>query len=194
MIAFQIPIGLPEPEALAGRVIIPLDSRDVPPGLLYVGHLRDRTLPVASARFADQITTTFAARYDYNWQGAWDQQGQRKSRALFRPAAAGYLKLMRTIEKLDEEKDSRLVESASWLVSAKSAMSAKYPHACSGECPLSAQTDREADVTFRPNRRHLWSGEGCGSRGGWQYQWCDAGVSGRGVRRNKPLEAGLAVE
>ena len=66
IIAFQIPIGLPEPEHFPGRVSVPLDSRDVPPGLLYLGHLRDRTLPVAAARFADQLATTFVAGYDYN--------------------------------------------------------------------------------------------------------------------------------
>ncbi len=64
IIAFQIPIGLPEQSP--GRVSVPLDSRDVPPGLLYLGHLRDRTLPVAAARFADQLATTFVAAYDYN--------------------------------------------------------------------------------------------------------------------------------
>jgi len=65
MIAFQIPIGLPPGESFAGRVSVPLDARDVPPGLLYLGHLRDRALPVAAARFADQLATTFAADYDY---------------------------------------------------------------------------------------------------------------------------------
>ncbi|MCA8928558.1 MAG: LysR family transcriptional regulator [Alphaproteobacteria bacterium] len=65
IIGFQIPIGLPEPEAFGDRVSIPLDARDVPPGLLYLGHLRDRTLPVAAARFADQLATTFVADYDY---------------------------------------------------------------------------------------------------------------------------------
>lgn len=65
IIAFQIPIGLPDPEQFSGRVSIPLDARDVPPGLLYLGHLRDRTLPVAAARFADQLANTFVAHYDY---------------------------------------------------------------------------------------------------------------------------------
>lgn len=65
IIAFQIPIGLPDPEQFLGRVSIPLDARDVPPGLLYLGHLRDRTLPVAAARFADQLANTFVAHYDY---------------------------------------------------------------------------------------------------------------------------------
>jgi DNA-binding transcriptional LysR family regulator len=66
VIAFQIPIGLPEPGRLGDRVSIPLDSRDVPPGLLYLGHLRDRTLPVAAARFADQLATAFVSGYDYS--------------------------------------------------------------------------------------------------------------------------------
>jgi len=66
MIAFQIPIGLPATDRFAGRVIVPLDANDVPPGLLYLGHLRDRSLPVASARFADKIASAFAAAYDYS--------------------------------------------------------------------------------------------------------------------------------
>ena len=65
IIAFQIPIGLPDSDQFSGRVSIPLDARDVPPGLLYLGHLRDRTLPVAAARFADQLANTFVAHYDY---------------------------------------------------------------------------------------------------------------------------------
>lgn len=65
IIAFQIPIGLPDPDQFSGRVSIPLDARDVPPGLLYLGHLRDRTLPVAAARFADQLANTFVTHYDY---------------------------------------------------------------------------------------------------------------------------------
>jgi len=66
ILGFQIPVGLPEPGRFPGRVSVPLDARDVPPGLLYLGHLRDRTLPVAAARFADQLATTFVAGYDYS--------------------------------------------------------------------------------------------------------------------------------
>lgn len=66
LVAFQIPVGLPPPAQFSGRVSVPLDVRDVPPGLLYLGHLRDRTLPVAAARFADQLATVFVAGYDYS--------------------------------------------------------------------------------------------------------------------------------
>jgi DNA-binding transcriptional LysR family regulator len=66
IITFQIPIGLPMGGDLIKRKIVPLDPRDARPGLLYLGQLRDRTLPVAAARFADQIANTFAKTFDYN--------------------------------------------------------------------------------------------------------------------------------
>lgn len=61
-ISFHIPIGLPAKpdDALAIRTI---DPRDVPAGLLYMGQLRGRTLPVAAARFADQIAKALHARF-----------------------------------------------------------------------------------------------------------------------------------
>ncbi|MFK7964608.1 MAG: LysR family transcriptional regulator [Burkholderiaceae bacterium] len=56
IISFQIPIGLDQANAAAqGLVMRPLDERDAPAGTLYVGQLKSRTLPVAAARFADQI-------------------------------------------------------------------------------------------------------------------------------------------
>lgn len=63
VISFQIPIGLPTKDIPIGSVIRPIDSRDVPTGLIYFGQLRGRTLPVAVARFADQIIKTLQARY-----------------------------------------------------------------------------------------------------------------------------------
>jgi hypothetical protein len=42
----------------------PLDKRDVPAGVLYMGQLRGRTLPVAAARFAAQLSTALASRYE----------------------------------------------------------------------------------------------------------------------------------
>ena len=33
----------------------PIDTRDVPPGLLYLAQMRGRTLPVAAANFARQL-------------------------------------------------------------------------------------------------------------------------------------------
>ncbi|MDO8883713.1 MAG: LysR family transcriptional regulator [Pseudotabrizicola sp.] len=59
-IAFQIPIGLrlwPD----SGMVALPLSSRDVPSGNLLLGQMRGRTLPVASARFAQSLRLALEA-------------------------------------------------------------------------------------------------------------------------------------
>lgn len=58
----QIPIGTPtDPD---DRIVSrPLDVRDVPHGVLSVLQLRGRTLPVAAARFMDQIVRALEARY-----------------------------------------------------------------------------------------------------------------------------------
>ena len=53
-IAFQIPIGL-KPSPGSGMAVRPLSSRDVPAGNLLLGQMRGRTLPVASARFAQSL-------------------------------------------------------------------------------------------------------------------------------------------
>lgn len=62
-ISFQIPIGLPDSGWIADLVTRPVDARDVPPGLIYMGQLRGRTLPVAVARFADQVARVLHTRY-----------------------------------------------------------------------------------------------------------------------------------
>jgi DNA-binding transcriptional LysR family regulator len=64
LISFQIPIGLPTNGERAEVVSCPVDVRDVPPGLLYFGQLRGRTLPVAAARFAHQMLESFVRRFD----------------------------------------------------------------------------------------------------------------------------------
>lgn len=66
VLTFQIPIGLPANLQGQDMVSRPIDVGDVPPGLLYVGQLRGRTLPVAAARFANQMLETFAERFDCN--------------------------------------------------------------------------------------------------------------------------------
>ncbi|SLN15339.1 LysR family transcriptional regulator [Roseisalinus antarcticus] len=53
-IAFQIPIGLNVDE-VDELVIRPLSTRDLPAGNLLLGQMRGRTLPVASARFAQGL-------------------------------------------------------------------------------------------------------------------------------------------
>jgi len=64
ILAFQIPIGLPRTDDADDIASAEIDSRDVPPGLLYFGQLHGRTLPVAAARFAHQMLETFEARFD----------------------------------------------------------------------------------------------------------------------------------
>lgn len=53
-ISFQIPIGL-LPAVDSQLVVRRLPERDVRPGLLLLGQMRGRTLPVASAKFAQQV-------------------------------------------------------------------------------------------------------------------------------------------
>ncbi|MBL6957946.1 MAG: LysR family transcriptional regulator [Rhodospirillales bacterium] len=66
ILAFQIPIGLPDAKLRPELVNRPIDIRDVPPGSIYVGQLRGRALSVAAARFANQMIETFVERYDCN--------------------------------------------------------------------------------------------------------------------------------
>ncbi|MCF1707532.1 LysR family transcriptional regulator [Tabrizicola sp. J26] len=62
LISFQIPIGLP-PQGQDGLQYRPLDLRDAAPGQLLLGQLRGRSLPVAAAKFADQIARAMTERY-----------------------------------------------------------------------------------------------------------------------------------
>lgn len=64
IISFQIPIGLSDLTATGEMVSRPIDTRDVPSGVLYVGQLRGRTLPVAAARFAAQICSTLSTEFE----------------------------------------------------------------------------------------------------------------------------------
>jgi DNA-binding transcriptional LysR family regulator len=59
-VGFQIPIGLlpsREPRLAVRRIA----ERDLPPGLLLLGQLRGRTLPVASAKFGLQLAAALEA-------------------------------------------------------------------------------------------------------------------------------------
>lgn len=62
MVTFDLPLGISEEQlAMHGLVARRVDGRDTPDGRLYLGQLRGRTLPVAAARFADQLVQTLAA-------------------------------------------------------------------------------------------------------------------------------------
>lgn len=64
MIAFQIPVGVPDAAARPDLASRPVDPRDIPPSLLHMGQLRGRVLPIAAARFADRLSAVFAAEFD----------------------------------------------------------------------------------------------------------------------------------
>lgn len=64
ILSFQIPIGLADQTSTGSMTSRPIDSRDVPAGILYLGQLKGRTLPVAAARFAAQLTSALAAQFE----------------------------------------------------------------------------------------------------------------------------------
>lgn len=64
ILTFQIPIGLSQQTSTGELVSRPLDRRDVPAGVLYMGQLKGRTLPVAAARFAAQLSASLAAKFE----------------------------------------------------------------------------------------------------------------------------------
>lgn len=59
-VGFQIPIGLKPPQE-AGFGHRPLAERDVRPGQLLLGQMKGRALPVASARFGQQLVASLEA-------------------------------------------------------------------------------------------------------------------------------------
>ncbi|MEM6495258.1 MAG: LysR family transcriptional regulator [Pseudomonadota bacterium] len=63
-IAFQIEIGLPRHSAAAAVVSRPVSEQDLPAGRLHLTQLRGRSLPVAAARFADQLQTSFTENFE----------------------------------------------------------------------------------------------------------------------------------
>jgi len=68
VISFQIPIAMPSdlitaPANDSEIVARPVDLADVPAGILHIGQLKGRVLPVAAAKFLDSIITELGARY-----------------------------------------------------------------------------------------------------------------------------------
>jgi len=63
-ISFQLPIGLPPAAYDDGIAHVPIDQRDVPAGLMNFAQMRNRTLPVAAARFAQQVQDVLVAQFD----------------------------------------------------------------------------------------------------------------------------------
>ena len=65
-ISFELPIGLPSDSTNFDLLNIPVELPDDLSGLLHLAQLRDRTLQVAAARFADQLSQTFFNKFDTN--------------------------------------------------------------------------------------------------------------------------------
>lgn len=63
VITFQIAIGSPVDSDRVGLVTRAMDTAEVPAGMLYLGQLRGRSLPVPAAKFANQLMTAFEALY-----------------------------------------------------------------------------------------------------------------------------------
>lgn len=59
-VSLQVPSGIPDDPRLCRR---PIDSRDLAPMSLILGQLRGRTLPVATAKFADRFAGNLNRRY-----------------------------------------------------------------------------------------------------------------------------------
>ena len=65
-ISFELPIGLPSDNSNFDLINIPLELSGDLSGLLHLAQLKDRTLQVAAARFADQLSQTFFSKFDTN--------------------------------------------------------------------------------------------------------------------------------
>ncbi len=61
VITFQIEIGAPSPALDPGLAVIPLSDVDLAHGPLVLGQQKGRTLPVAAAKFAEQIASRLDA-------------------------------------------------------------------------------------------------------------------------------------
>lgn len=62
-LSFDIPVNV-EGSLPDDRIAIALNPLDVPEGFVFVGHLKGRTLPVAAARFLEQLTTKMATEFE----------------------------------------------------------------------------------------------------------------------------------
>ena len=63
-ITFRAPVDMPADVDQLGLVIRPLVERGAVEGTLFAGQLRGRTLPVASARFMEQLIAAMAVEFD----------------------------------------------------------------------------------------------------------------------------------
>lgn len=62
-IGFQISIGLPKLQSKENLLSIPIVEKDLKVGRLYAGQRKGRTLPVAAARFLEQVCQSLEQQY-----------------------------------------------------------------------------------------------------------------------------------
>lgn len=62
-LSFDIQINIPDNLEERGMIAIPINPMDVPEGYVFIGHLKGRTIPVASARFLEQLTIEMAGQF-----------------------------------------------------------------------------------------------------------------------------------
>lgn len=60
VVSLQVPSGIPDEPRLCSR---PIDGRDLDPVAMVLMQLRGRTLSVAAAKFADQLTSRLVQRW-----------------------------------------------------------------------------------------------------------------------------------
>lgn len=60
LLTFDLPINLDRESGASDRVFVEIDTRDVSPGFMFVGHLKGRALPVAAARFMEEVVEALA--------------------------------------------------------------------------------------------------------------------------------------
>lgn len=61
VVSFQIASGIPAD--VPGLAVREIDARDIAPVQVVLGHLRGRTLPIAAAKFADQLANSLDRQY-----------------------------------------------------------------------------------------------------------------------------------
>lgn len=62
-LTFQVQIGAPTPEGDSQILSRAIDPRDLPMGMVLLGQRHDRTLPVATSRFVQQISRALSETY-----------------------------------------------------------------------------------------------------------------------------------
>ena len=63
-LSFDVPINIPDNLEDYNLVAKPVEPRDIPPGVIFAGHLKGRALPVASARFLEQVVAELSSHFD----------------------------------------------------------------------------------------------------------------------------------